>query len=369
MTTTNKFAPETRKALVKALGEILQTKPQYLGVPTCSYACGEYTIAKNGEMTGPDSLGLMVALLERGFEPEPDKTFYLITPRGTLLCQERFDTVAEAEAAGYGEYFHHEGREVYIKPAPNGKTEHSKHFAVVGTPFEQAASEEPAEEAPEADPAPVAQAPQAELAEEPAADPAPEAPAEADPEFPTAPELDRVVIEYPLAGFTPQALDNLCKMVTAKEELIKLAIGAESLPIQVLEDRIAFPWLQTADPELVDALATFICALCKTALTKKRVTATPQPTGINDRYRFRCFMLHIGIIGGEYATARTRLLRDLSGNSGWLTPPPPKAPEAEAENVMDTADLAAAAAEVIEAAGGEIIAVTAAEAEEVEAHD
>jgi hypothetical protein len=149
--------------------------------------------------------------------------------------------------------------------------------------------------------------------------------AEEAPEFPTEPELDLVVIEIPLEGFTPQALDNLSKMVTAKEELIKLAIGADALPIQILSDRLAFPWLTTADPELVDALATFIAALCKTAKEKKRVTATPQPTGVNDRYRFRCFMLHIGMIGGEYAQARRKLLAPMEGNSGWLTPPPPKA--------------------------------------------
>ena len=297
---TQKFNSETRKALVAAMAEILGTKQKYLGVKTCAYQVGDYNVAKDGTVTGPDSLNLLVGLADRGFEPEPDRTFYLITPRGTLLCQERYDTAEEAEADGFGYYFEHDGRGVYIKPAPDGKTEHSKHFAVVGAPFEQA---------PEAD----------------------------------DPDTDRVVIEYPLTGFTPKKLDNLSKMIAAKEELIKLAIGAESLPIQLEDDRICFPWLQTADPELVDALATFICALCKTALTKKRVTATPQPTGINDRYRFRCFMLHIGMIGSEYATARTRLLRDLSGNSGWLNGPPPKAepaPEAEAEEAAAPVDEA-----------------------------
>jgi len=193
---TPKFNPETRKALAKAIAEILGTKAKYLGMPSAAYEIGEYHLAKDGTLTGPDSLNLMVGLAERGFEPEPNRTFYLITPRGTLLCQERFDTAAEAEAAGYGIYFTHEGRDVYVKAAPDGKTEHSKHFAVVGAPFEQAPEEAP--------------------------------------EFPTEPELDRVVIEYPLTGFTPEKLDNLCKMVTAKEELIKLAIGADSLPIQVL---------------------------------------------------------------------------------------------------------------------------------------
>jgi len=252
------FNPTTRKALVKALADILGTKQKYLGMPSAAYEIGEYHLAKDGLLTGPESAELLEALLAADFAPE---------------------------------------------------------------------------------------APQAEPAEEEA------------PEFPTEPELDRVVIEYPLDGFTPEKLDNLSKMITAKEELIKLAIGADTLPIQVLEDRVAFPWLQTADPEMVDALATFICALCKTALTKKRVTATPQPTGINDRYRFRCFMLHIGMIGSEYATARTKLLAPLQGNSGWLNGAPPKpepAPEAEAEEAAAPVDEAPEEAPAEEAAAPEI---------------
>jgi len=313
MKTTNKFAPETRKSLVKAIGEILQTKPTYLGMPSAAYEIGEYHIAKDGTMTGPDSLNLMIGLAERGFEPEPDRTFHLITPRGTLLIQERFDTAEGAEAAGYGYYFDQENRGIYIKPAPNGKTEHSKHFAVVGAPFEEAVAKEAQE-----------------------ADPAEETREAADP------KADEVVIEIPLEGFTPQALDNLSKMVTAKEELIKLAFGARELPIQVLSDRLAFPWLTTADPEMVDAAATFIATLCKTAKEKKRVTATPQPTGINDRYRFRCFMLHIGMIGSEYAAARTKLMAPLSGNSGWLNGPPPKAEPADpAPEIDHAADIPA----------------------------
>jgi hypothetical protein len=251
---TRKFNPETRKSLVAAMAEILGTKQKYLGVKTCAYQVGDYNVAKDGTMTGPENPELIEALLAAGFAPEAPET-------------EEAQQALEA-----------------------------------------------------ADPAPAPQA---------------EAPAEDEaPEFPTTPEHDLIVIEYPREGFTPEKLDNLCKMVSAKEELIKLAIGAQELPIQVDDEKISFPWLKITDPELVNALATFICALCKTALTKKRVTATPQPINVNNRYRFRCFCLALGMIGSEYATARTRLMRDLSGNSGWLSNPPPKAPApapAEAE--------------------------------------
>jgi len=374
MTTTQKFNPETRKALAEALAEILETKHTYLGVPSCAYQIGSYNLAKNGELTGPERFGLLTALHERGFDPEaeqeagsrdqeaedattetaaetgpakPDKSglpklYTLITPRGEIFITEEFATHDEAAAEGYGEAFstalgtvysygdNHNFALVTANKAGDWDT------TTMGRDFRETA---PAEEKPKRRgimdclvDALNEDAGDGEKWERLHRQPTIidnsgrehnlDGTFAAQTEFPTAPEFDQVVIEMPLTGFTPAALDNLCKMVTAKEELIKLAIGADALPIQVLEDRIAFPWLRTADPELVDALATFIAALCKTAREKKRVTATQQPTGVNDRYRFRCFMLHIGMIGPEYAAARTKLLKPLSGNSGWLNGPP-----------------------------------------------
>jgi len=337
---TQKFNPTTRKALVKAIADILGTPAKYLGMPSAAYQIGpDYHLAKDGTLTGPDSLNLLVGLADRGHEPEPDRTFYLITPRGTLLCQERFDTAEEAEAAGYGMYFTHDSRDVYIKPAPDGKTEHSKHFAVVGAPFEQA---------PEAD----------------------------------EPEEDCVCIEMPLDNFDPPAIDRLVAMVAAKEILIKKALGTDSLPIQVLSDRIAFPWFKGAvDGAHIDAFAQFISALCKTAREKKRVTAKAPEGGFeNESFAMRVWLIGLGLIGPEYKLARALLGKNLGGSSAWRYGPPEKtapapqetpaeAPVDEAEIVVDTADLIAAAAEVIEAAGGEVTAVTAvtAEAEEAEA--
>jgi hypothetical protein len=351
MKITYKLEAQERKTLVKAIALQTGLKAEYLAMPSAAYQIGPFHVAKDSTVTGPDDRALIEALRDlHSFVPEseeydapeadpaaeqpkvaayvrfsteekalglaedpaneedtaapakPDKTglpklYTLITPRGEIFITEEFATHDEAAAEGYDEAFSTALGTVYSYGDNRTFALVTAHkagdwdTATIGRDFREAA------------------------------------PGEDDaPEFPTEPELDRVVIEMPLADFTPQALDNLCKMVTAKEEPIKLAIDADALPIQVLEDRIAFPWLQTADPELVDALATFISALCRTAREKKRVTATPQPTGVNDRYRFCCFMLHIGMIGPEYATARTTLLRPLSGNSGWLNGPPEKAP-------------------------------------------
>ena len=323
--TTCKFDPTTRKTLVKAIAEILGTPAKYLGMPSAAYQIGpDYHLAKDGTLTGPDSLNLMVGLAERGHEPLPDRTFHLITPRGTLLIQGRFDTAGEAEAAGYGMYFTHDSRDVYIKPAPNGLTEHSKHFAVVGAPFEQVDDDAQAPQAPQAEPDDV----------------------------PETPEGDCVSIEIPLADFSPEALDRLAAMVAAKEALIKKALGTDELPIQVLSDRIAFPWFAaTTDGAHIDAYATFIAALCKTAREKKRVTAKAPADGFeNEAFAMRVFLIGLGLIGPEYKLARALMGRGLSGNSAWRFSPPEKAllpapagaeePAAPSEETPDAATVA-----------------------------
>ena len=43
-----------RKQLIKALGEKLETKPQYLGAPTFKYQVGPYTILKDGSIEVED---------------------------------------------------------------------------------------------------------------------------------------------------------------------------------------------------------------------------------------------------------------------------------------------------------------------------
>lgn len=275
-----------RKKLAGAISEILNTPTKYLGAPTFAYEIGNYTIDKNGTVTGEYNLSLFAALDQKGFTYETPKTYHLITPRGTLLIRDHFLTAEEAEAAGYGVYFHHNGRDVYIKP--NGESEHGKHFAVVGTPFEPATAT--TEES----------------------------------------QPDRLAIEMPLDGFTPESIENLCKMVKAKENLLMAALGADDLPIQVLEDRIRFPWFPlTEDSERVNAYAGLIAALCTTAKEKKRVTAKAQDGFENEKFALRVWLIGLGCVGAEYKYLRKIMGEFLGGNSAWRHGKPEKAAPAE----------------------------------------
>lgn len=44
-----------RKRLVQAISALTDSKGKYLGVPSCAYQVGDYTIDKNGVLTGPDN--------------------------------------------------------------------------------------------------------------------------------------------------------------------------------------------------------------------------------------------------------------------------------------------------------------------------
>lgn len=139
-----------------------------------------------------------------------------------------------------------------------------------------------------------------------------------DKEFSVTTHSDLISIEYPLDGFLPEAIGNLRKMVTAKETLLKKALGMKELPIEVLEDRICFCWFPSANNngELA-AYNQFIIALCLTAKEKKRVTAKAQESYENESFSMRVWLIGLGMIGEEFKLARKLLMANLSGDSAW----------------------------------------------------
>jgi len=130
-------------------------------------------------------------------------------------------------------------------------------------------------------------------------------------------ETDTISITMPLDGFTPEALDNLCKMVIAKELLIEKALGVETVPIRVLENGIEFPWFTAEHANDMMAYAQFISALCATAKEKKCVTAKPQESFENERFTMRVFLIGLGLVGGQYSRIRQLLTKPLDGNGAW----------------------------------------------------
>lgn len=130
-------------------------------------------------------------------------------------------------------------------------------------------------------------------------------------------EQNIFTVEIPDTGFTPEARENLKKIVASKATLLEQALETDDLPIVELDGRIAFPWFTLHGLEgETDAYSRLIAAICSMAKRQKRVTAVEKPEE-NAKYAMRLFLIRLGFIGDEYKTARKILLRNLTGNSSW----------------------------------------------------
>lgn len=110
---------------------------------------------------------------------------------------------------------------------------------------------------------------------------------------------------------------NLTGLLDAKGSLIRKALAIPATPIEIGEEQISFPWFsELPDAETTAAYTHFISALCEMSVNQKRVTAK-EKTVDNEKYAFRCFLLRLGFIGGEYKTERKILLQNLSGSSAF----------------------------------------------------
>ena len=128
---------------------------------------------------------------------------------------------------------------------------------------------------------------------------------------------DILTIEVPDNGFTPEAKENIRKIVASKKTVLEKALETDGLPIVEKDGKITFPWftLHGIDGE-ADAYGRLVTAICKMAKEQKRVTATEKPVE-NEKFTMRLFLIRLGFIGDEYKTSRKILLHNLSGNASW----------------------------------------------------
>lgn len=135
-------------------------------------------------------------------------------------------------------------------------------------------------------------------------------------------EMENTEPEEPIAftlavPFDKVNVGNLTNLLNAKGDLIKKALGIETIPIEMTEDSVKFPWFsEMPDPDEVKAYTHLICSLCEMSKEQKRINANTKEID-NEKYAFRCFLLRLGFIGAEYKSDRKILLRNLSGSSAF----------------------------------------------------
>lgn len=291
-----------RKALVAAISQELNAPTNYLGAPTFAYEVGGYHIDKNGMVTGPDNLDLEADLqglhgfgaVERNYD-EPDTYESGLGSMGATPSIEELNDEAEvwaeremrrlkldsANVPDYSNRGQYGGD--YIPAFEDLQMDGREELGLGRTRRENWQGENgmQASDVPEQD------------------------------------EPDQLVIEMPLMGFTPEKLDNLTKLVTAKAPLLKAALGAEDLPIVQKDDTLRFPWFtESLDDCDVHAYTLLIAKICEAAKEKYRVTAKERVVD-NPKYAMRCWLLSLGFIGDEYKQVRKILLKNLAGNSAF----------------------------------------------------
>lgn len=283
-----------RKSLVGAISKELNAPTKYLGAPTFAYKVGDYHIDKGGTLTGPDSLDLEDALHQAGFDAEGDTRHY-----------DEPDTY-ESGLGGMGA----------LDEAPDIDQHHPGQYADPEIPF-----------TPEMQKQiddyflglPMTEEEELGLGRTRREDFQGENGMQVS-DVPETNEDIGLVIEMPRSSFTDTALDNLKRLVESKSNLIKKALGTETLELEITDDKVRFPWFEDdTNPDAVKAYTHFVTALCEMARVQKRVTAKEKETG-NDKYAFRCFLLRLGFIGTAYKEERKILLRNLTGSSAFKTP-------------------------------------------------
>ena len=127
---------------------------------------------------------------------------------------------------------------------------------------------------------------------------------------------EELTVAVPRDSLSDAAIDNLQRIVDSKAALMKKALGTDSLPIEVTDEKVSFPWFTQMDGDSAKAYTHLVSALCEMARNAKRVTATEKEV-VNEKYAFRCFLLRLGFIGAEYKIERKILLKNLTGSSAF----------------------------------------------------
>ena len=282
-----------RKPFVKAVSEILEAKPKYLGMPSAAYEIDVFTITKDGnieldERTDSELVeNLIDRLVERGYEAEPVEGW------------EEEEKPAEDEHAGEQPTEEQPAKEEHADEEPDGEQPAEEEHV-----DEEPAEEQPAEEQP--------------TDEQPAEEqPAEEQPTDEQPieERPVDEDIT-MTISMPRGIMTDAGLENLKRLVWAKGALLRQAFAVENTEIEVTDEAISFPWFNELTPEELKYAAQFISGLCKFANNSKRITSKQRSEG-NPKFAMRVWLIRMGFSGAENKGLRKYLLRNLPGDAAF----------------------------------------------------
>ena len=247
---------ERRVPFARVVAEILGAKPKYTGVPRCAYVIDFVTVSREGNIEVDDRVdrNRLASLVRK------------LMDRGYVMEQNGSDWGA-VESADDNPQGCGESTDVIIDqaasaPIDDGEDEHGQ-----------------------------------------AAD---------------VPDREEVgtTISVPRDIFTDHGLENLKRILWAKNELICQALDIRSTDVEITDETVSFPWFGELDADEVKYISQFISGLCEFANLSKRITSK-QRREDNPKFAMRTWAIRLGFNGAEYKDLRKFLMRRLPGDAAW----------------------------------------------------
>ena len=256
---------ENRMPFAKAVAEIIGVKPKYSGTPKCAYIMDFATVTREGNIEVDDQtdnaklVNLVQKLMERGYMTEQSGNDWDDEDGPADTGAAAVDADAAAVDGAVADTVFPDGTETIVAAAD----------ATVPT-----------------------------------------APAD----LSTAPLS--TTISVPREIFTASGIENLKKLLWAKNELICKALDIENTDIEVTDNSVSFPWFGDLSAEEVKYISQFISGLCEFANTSKRVTSKRHSED-NPKFAMRTWAIRLGFIGAEHKDLRKFLMKRLPGDAAW----------------------------------------------------
>ena len=330
---------ERRQPFARAIAEILGIRPRYTGVPKCAYVVDFVTVNRDGNLEVDDQVDTLVIarlvqkLTELGYTCEQNIFDLLGGQRNAesvqamepveqeieqpcaerVSVQPRADVVAEQ--TDEETYMH--ATEMTDWQSGEAEAEQNTEYSVA-SPVEQTAEttasgqDEVLSVASDAYNEEQSEVSETDNGEQEMSD---------DEEVGTT-------ISVPRNVFTDIGLDNLRKILWAKNELICQALDIPNTDIEVTDEAVSFPWFGELDAEEVKYISQFISGLCEFANISKRITSK-QKRQDNPKFAMRTWAIRLGFNGVEHKGLRKFLMRRLPGDAAWRYGKPDDGPTME----------------------------------------
>ncbi|MBR2258194.1 MAG: hypothetical protein IJ899_12860 [Blautia sp.] len=340
-----------RKRMVAIISREARCHAVYTRMPECAYIIGTIKVTRDGELvwderTEKDFIEMIVeALADEGFRPVPPEEEN--TPDTIEVAESGSGADAEGQTREEGAEVNNDtaeeaqaglSEESSTEANEEGNTEETEATGTAGVEETEATEAAGLEETEAEEGSGSEEESGTEEAAETETDPVGESTAEASNEEngeagtagddedgegtePSGEETpSRMEISMPRDSFTDAALSNLEKIIGSKRRLLMKALEAESLPVEVTDEKVTFPWFKKpeGDPITASAYTHLVEGIGRMAKEAKRVVATEKETE-SEKYIFRCFLLRLGFVGPEYKHERAVLMKNLSGHAAFKT--------------------------------------------------